>query len=73
MSSKTRLANKTIWALEDVVAVCLSARGDLDRAIGRAERHMDAALLASLARLSQNVAEVEALAREARQGRYKGK
>ena len=71
MSSKTRLANKTIWALEDIIALGLQSRRSLDVAIGLAEKHRDPALLAALARLSQQVAEVDGLARDAREGKYR--
>jgi hypothetical protein len=56
--------------LEDVVACCAEARTELSAAIERSARHMDPVLLASLARLSQCVANMEALARDARQGKY---
>ena len=70
MPSRTRLPNKTIWALEDIIALCQTARRDLDQAIKQAEKHMNPVLLTAVARLSQRVAEIEALARDARQGEY---
>lgn len=73
MGSKTRLANKTLWALEDITGACLAARRELDELIRRSERHMDARLMAAVARLSQRIAEVEELARDARQGKYNGR
>lgn len=70
MPRKPRLKNTSIWALEDIIAHCLAARRELIVAIGRAERQLDAPQLASLARLGNTIAEIDRLAREARQGQY---
>ncbi len=70
MPTKTRLANKTIWALEDIVAACKDAREAWRQAMERAEKTMDATLMASLARISDRLAEIERKARDARQGEY---
>lgn len=70
MVSKTRLANKTIWALEDIIALSIEARKAWQKAMERAERSMDVALMASLATMSDRLAEIERKAREARQGDY---
>jgi len=73
MVTKTKLAHKTIWALEDIKALCADARDELSQALQRAEKHMDVALMASLARLSQQIGEMDALTRDARQGEYHGR
>lgn len=72
VATKTRLANKTIWALEDIVANCRDARRQWKRAMDRAERRVDPVMMASLAQLRDKVAEIERLARDARQGKYEG-
>jgi len=58
--------------LEDIMALCFETRQQLDEAIERAEKHRDVVLLARVARISQNLAEIEGLARDARQGDYRG-
>lgn len=70
MPSKPRLKNTSIWAFEDIIAASQAARNDLRAAVVRAERHLDAVELAALARLGDVVAEIDRLAREARQGQY---
>jgi hypothetical protein len=65
-----RLANKTIWALEEIVAGCLSARSSWRICQDRAQRTMDPLLLAKLGSISDDLARIETTAREARQGRY---
>lgn len=70
MSTRTRLANKTIWALEDIIAACGEGRVAWRQAMQRAERSMDAVLMASLARLSDRLAVIERKARGARNGDY---
>ena len=70
MSSRTRLANKTIWALEDLAALCGEARSAWARAMDRAERSMDPVLVLALARLRDCLGQMEGIAREARMGRY---
>ena len=70
MSSKTRLANKTIWALEDIIVLSVDARKAWQKAMKQAERSMDVTLIASLAKLSDRLAEIERKARDARQGDY---
>lgn len=68
--SKTRLANKTIWALEDIVALCIDARRAWEKAHRRAEGYMDPGLAMSLGTLSNALAKIERKAREARRGEY---
>ncbi len=70
--NRLRLANKTIWALDDITKICGQARGEWRDAMDRAERRLDAVMLASLANLSDHLAQIETRAREARQGKYEG-
>jgi len=70
MASKTRLANKTIWALEDIVTRCKRARQHWQLAMQRAEKSRDPILMMALARLRDELAEIERQARDARLGRY---
>ncbi len=72
MSSKTRVANKTIWALEDIVAHCNAADRALDAAIARAKVHMDAVTMVALVEARSAVVQVKALAVDARHGEYQG-
>lgn len=70
MGSRTRVANKTLWALDDIVAATLSARAAWRICHEIAERRMEALLLAKLGTISDDLATIETKAREARQGRY---
>ena len=70
MGQKTRLANKTIWALEDIIAATIDARDAWRDAMKQADRTMDVVLVVSLAKLSDRLAEIERKARDARQGDY---
>jgi signal transduction protein with GAF and PtsI domain len=70
MATKTRVANKTLWALEDIVARCQSARAAWRVCHEVAERRMEALLLAKLGTISDDLAVIETTAREARAGRY---
>ncbi len=70
MATPTRIANKTIWALEDIIANCRSARAAWRIIYERAQRTMDPLLLAKLAALSDDLARIESTARDARNGRY---
>lgn len=70
MPSKTRLANKTIWTFEEIVAVCRDGHRWWSRAMEIAERRQDAVLILALARLRDDLAEAERLARDGRQGKY---
>jgi|GEM_PF-1660062 len=73
MTSKTRLANKTIWSLEDIIASAAAARRAWRRAHDRAKRQMDPVMLAALGDVSHQLAQIDSLARDARQGTYRGK
>jgi hypothetical protein len=66
----TRLANKTIWALEEIVAASTSARASWRICQDIAERRLDPTMLANLGRISDKLAHIETTAREARAGRY---
>ena len=72
MSSKTRVANKTIWACEDILARCVQADRALAAAIARAKERMDPVLLLSLAEARSALAAVQVLAGDARHGQYRG-
>jgi hypothetical protein len=69
--TKTRLANKTIWALEDITASCLRATGHWQAAMTKAEQRMDPVLMQALARLRDELASIESTTRDARQGEYR--
>jgi hypothetical protein len=71
VSTPTRLANKTIWALEDILAACGNCRGAWQACFEIAKRRMDPAMLAGLAEIRDNIATVERTARLARAGEYK--
>lgn len=70
MTTKTRLANKTIWSLEDIIARCRRARAAWGKAMDRAEKNLDLVMIAALARLRDELAEIERQARDARAGQY---
>ena len=69
--SKTRLANKTIWTLEDIIAASYVARRAWRNAHARAKQQMDPIMLAALSEIIHQLAEIEGLARDGRQGRYR--
>jgi hypothetical protein len=71
VSTPTKLANKTIWAIEDALAGCANVRRSLRTALDRAEnKNMDPVLILALAHLSEHLTEVERILRDARHGRY---
>ena len=70
MATPTRLANKTIWAMEEIIAASLNARAAWRICQERAQRTMDPLLLARLGDISDALARIETTAREARAGRY---
>lgn len=72
MGSKTRVANKTIWALEDVIAHANDADRALERAISRASERMDGVAMVALAEARSAVAQIRNLAVDARHGEYRG-
>lgn len=68
--TRRRLPTKTIYSLEDIMALCHTAHGHLKPAIKKAEQAMDVSILAALAKLSGDIAAIERIARKARQGEY---
>lgn len=52
--------------------MCRDSRRQLTNCIDRADRFQDPPLMSALARLSNDLADIERLARDARQGRYEG-
>ncbi len=71
MSTPTRLANKTIWSIEDALASCAKMRRSLRTALDRVDnRLMDPILILALAQMSEALNDVERTLRDARQGRY---
>lgn len=72
MATPTRLPNKAIWGLEDVIAITLRMRQHWRRAHEVAERSMDPVLLASLGHLSDDLAAIDTLVRDLRAGKYNG-
>jgi hypothetical protein len=70
MTQKTRLPNKTQWALLDTVARCKTATARWDKAMLMAERNLDPALMMVLGRLRDDIAVIERLAKDALNGDY---
>ncbi len=68
--AKKRLANKVIWGLESILASCLKARGPLDRAMDRAEKQMDTAMLRDLCQIDRELSYISRKARDARAGEF---
>lgn len=65
-----RLANRTIWALEDLTSEALSLRALLQKAIARAEKTEDVPLLLLLSKINNHAVNIHAKAVEARRGEY---
>ncbi len=70
MPQKTRLPNKTQWALLDVTARCLTASKTWNKAMGMAERSLDPALMMLLGRMRDDIAFIERKAKDALNGEY---
>lgn len=70
MGRETRIANKTIWALEDITAHCHTACTRWDRAMSLAERNLDPLMMQLLGRLRDDLAKIERIAKDARNGEY---
>ena len=68
-----RLANKIIWALEDIQAICLDLRDVWRYCVDRATENQDPVMLAYLARFRDRLADIEATAHAARHGEYRDK
>ena len=67
---KTRLPNKTQWALQDIASRCKDARRRWEKAMAMAERNLDPALMQVLARLRDDIGAIENKARDALHGDY---
>ncbi|PYJ11259.1 MAG: hypothetical protein DMF06_03345 [Verrucomicrobia bacterium] len=67
---KTRLANKTQWALYDIAARCLAASKRWEKAMAMAERNQDPAMMTLLARMRDDIAVIERKAKDALNGDY---
>lgn len=70
MSSKTRLANKTQWALKDILDECREVSLNWTKGMERAEKLMDPILLHTFARLRDRLAAIERKANDALAGEY---
>jgi hypothetical protein len=70
MSSKTRLPNKTIWSLEDILKITQAARHTWVQARDRARSRLDGVMLAHLAELNNYLVDIERIALQARRGEY---
>jgi len=70
MATKTRIANKTMWALNDIIMASAEARQAWQRAHERAEKSMDVVLERSLGKISDRIAVIERKARMALDGEY---
>lgn len=70
MAQKTRLANKTMWALEDITSRSKDARRRWDELFALAERRLDPVLMQKLGRLRDDLAFIERKAKDALQGEY---
>jgi hypothetical protein len=70
MASKTRVANKTLWALEDLAAATAVAWDAWRICQERAKKLMDPLLLASLGDVSEQLGRIERKVRMARAGEY---
>lgn len=70
MPTKTRLANKTMWALEDLSAACADLWAAWRICHDRAKLLMDPVLLAGLSEIATTLATAERKIRQARSGEY---
>lgn len=72
MPPKIRLANKTQWALQDIVSDCKQMRRQWDKALATAERNRDPVMVVMLSRLIERVGAIESKAIRALHGEYDG-
>lgn len=70
MASKTRIANKTQWALADIRAQSEFAADHWRELMDIAEQRMDPQSVIHLARLRHNLANIQRLASDALEGKY---
>lgn len=70
MATPTRLANKTIHTLEDIMALTKDAQANLRNALRRANNQQDAILMRNLAEIAMTLTTIERKAMANRQGDY---
>lgn len=70
MATPTRLANKTQWALMDIIAATRSATDAWRICHRQAEKVMDPMLLCRLATIRDQLGTIQTRAEEALQGKY---
>jgi hypothetical protein len=70
MATPARLASRTIWSLENILASADNCRAAWSTAMGEAEKSRNYALVAALGRISAELAIIEKEALLARNGRY---
>lgn len=70
MPKSLRLANRTIWALEDIIIASKTCWGAWNTAQARAEHSLDPIMLAALGRIAEQLTAIETKAIQARSGRY---
>lgn len=68
--AKSRLANKTIWNLEEILAACVENQRLMDEMMDLAEKKMDTKMLLLLARLNRSLTFIQRKAQHARSGEY---
>ncbi len=68
--AKSRLANKVIWGLEDILATCLELQRVVDAAMDLADEQMDPKMLRFLVRIDRGLTKIQRKAADARRGRY---
>ena len=71
MGRKTRLANKTIWALEDIEALAREAQAESAMALTRARKRADHQMSTHLALILGRLAKIEMKTVAARNGEYR--
>lgn len=72
MGRKARLANKTIWALEDIEALAREAEAETAMALTRARKRTDYVMSTHLAIILGRLAKIELKTVAARNGEYRG-
>jgi len=70
VSTPTRLANKTQWALQDILTEVAFASARWEKLMSQAEKNMDAVTMAPLANMRHNLATIERKAGQALNGEY---
>lgn len=73
MSTKTRIANKTQWSLQDIIALVAKARRSYCIARDRNEqKYMDQIMTIELSRVGDALNDIDRIARLAQNGEYEG-